>query len=169
MKITPQEKLILYNQYEILKHLNPNDFSYYEEKQGILEYGSENDCEELLNFLDGTPNEVASKVFDILEMFSALTFSYDKLTDVTGLDRKDVLFSGFDGNYECDYYSYTKFLIDIRNRYQEFKECELNSHCRNLDWYHKMLERFNAVKQKRETQISCCNMTLEEIKEIIGK
>ena len=170
MHLTPQEKLILHNQFEILKHVNPDDFSRYQEKQEILEIGSDTDCEELFNFLNGTPNEVASEVWDILDMFKALTFSYDKLSDVADLKREDVLFSGFDGNEECSYYIYAQWLIEERNKYQEFATCEVNSHCNRLDVYRKMMGIYNTVKQKHEIKTKCFSeMTLEEIKTIIGK
>ena len=43
--ITDTEKLILFNQYEILKFLNPDETDFYEQNQKVLEYGSESDIE----------------------------------------------------------------------------------------------------------------------------
>ncbi|HBI91490.1 MAG TPA: hypothetical protein DDY58_03100, partial [Terrisporobacter glycolicus] len=36
MELTKKERLILYNQYEILKSLNPDEKEYYEIDQEIL-------------------------------------------------------------------------------------------------------------------------------------
>lgn len=163
MKLSLKEKWIMYNQLEILKLLNPNDAKYYEEQIGVLENGCEKDCNELFSFLQGTTNEVASEVYDILDMFRILNNSYNKLSNVTDIEKDDVLFSGFDGNEEPSHYNYAKWLIEGRNLYKEFANCELNSHYNRLDYYREMLYRFNTINAKKNTQL----LTLEEIKSII--
>ena len=47
------QKLISYNQYEILKKLDADNREYYEQCQKIIENGSESDIEDLTYFLNG--------------------------------------------------------------------------------------------------------------------
>lgn len=75
--ITDTEKLVLFNQYEILKFLNPDETDFYEQNQKVLEYGSESDIEELSSFLIGTSEEVKKETFDILQMFRDLEDAYE--------------------------------------------------------------------------------------------
>lgn len=96
-------------------------------------------------------------------MFRILNNSYNKLSNVTDIEKDDVLFSGFDGNEEPSHYNYAKWLIEGRNLYKEFANCELNSHYNRLDYYREMLYRFNTINAKKNTQL----LTLEEIKSII--
>ena len=116
-----------------------------------------------LKLLALTPNEVASEVYDILDMFRILNNSCNKLSNVTDIEKDDVLFSGFDGNEEPSHYNYARWLIEGRNLYKEFANCELNSHYNRLDYYREMLYRFNTINAKKNTQL----LTLEEIKSII--
>ena len=51
MEVSKKERLVLFNQYEILKCLNPDDTDYYRKNQAILEYGSPKDIESLFDFI----------------------------------------------------------------------------------------------------------------------
>ena len=66
------QRYVLYNQFEILKLLDQDNSSTYEEKQAILEYGSDSDVEDLYAYFEGTPEDVKKEVFAILEMYFAL-------------------------------------------------------------------------------------------------
>lgn len=96
--ITDTEKLILFNQYEILKFLNPDETDFYEQNQKVLEYGSESDIEELSSFLIGTSEEVKKETFDILQMFRDLEDAYEKFFNSTSEYKYSAKFRGFDGN-----------------------------------------------------------------------
>jgi len=68
MEVSKKERLVLFNQYEILKCLNPDDTDYYRKNQAILEYGSPKDIESLFDFIESTTDEVADEVHEILSM-----------------------------------------------------------------------------------------------------
>ena len=70
------EKLILYNQYEILKNLCPDEKEYYEDEQKTIMYGSDSDIEETASNFFGTSEEVKEEVYGILEMFRWLECSF---------------------------------------------------------------------------------------------
>lgn len=74
------EKLILYNQYEILKNLCPDEKEkeYYEDEQKTIMYGSDSDIEETASNFFGTSEEVKEEVYGILEMFRWLECSFKK-------------------------------------------------------------------------------------------
>lgn len=61
------QKLISYNQYEILKKLDADNREYYEQCQKIIENGSESDIEDLTYFLNGTSEYVKKETYDILK------------------------------------------------------------------------------------------------------
>lgn len=168
MELSKKDRIILYNQYEILKRLDTDNAELYEEYQGILQHGFEYLYDDIGSLLDEVPCSVSEKVNSILEMFMCMTFSFDKLQDTTGLDREDYMFSGFDGNEEVDYYRYAKWLI-THDRYSEFKNCEFNSHWHILPRYEEMLERYNEVIKKKEKGICSTNLSADELNYIIDK
>lgn len=165
--ITDTEKLILFNQYEILKFLNPDETDSYEQNQKVLEYGSESDIEELSSFLIGTSEEVKKETFDILQMFRDLEDAYEKFFNSTSEYKYSAKFRGFDGNEEPEYYCYCKHLIIDEDRYSEFKGRELNSHFPVINRYRKMLNCYNITNEKRIGNFYENPMTLKEFEYII--
>ena len=68
--INEKERLTLYNQYEILKRLNPDEVEYYNVKQEIVINGFKANYNDLVNgFMDETPVEVSEFVIDVLQMY----------------------------------------------------------------------------------------------------
>nr|WP_321397479.1 YfbU family protein [uncultured Desulfobacter sp.] len=98
--------------------------------------------------------QVVSEVLDILEMWSVIENSYrqfskeDKklIEEETEPFGKDPKFKGFDGNNETEHMSAATFLINDLDRFTEFKERYLNSHCPTLETYRRMLAAFEEVK-----------------------
>lgn len=169
MVLTPQQRLIIYNQYEILKQLSTDDYdkNYYEERQKMVEIGCEKDWDELVEFLEeSTESDVAAEVWDVLEMYRALYSSFKRLENVQDIKESDVLFAGFDGNEEVEHYAYADFLLHTRKRYAEFEKCELNSHCNRLYRYRPMVERFAQIKKNPANDIF---FSEEQIKFILDK
>ena len=128
MELSKKDRIILFNQYEILKRLDTDNAEQYEIYQDILAQGFEYNYEEIGPALCEVPYSVSEKVYEILEMLRCMTFSFDNLEDVTGLDREDYLFRGFDGNdnEEAKYYEYAEWLIKSNGKYQEFKDLHLS-------------------------------------------
>jgi uncharacterized protein len=92
------------------------------------------------------------EVVDILEMWTLIENSFGKLSQkdkqhVEKDGNEHVGFIGFDGNYETEYLSVARFLIEQLNRFANFKGRELNSHFPVLDRYHRMLDEFYPIRK----------------------
>ena len=98
---------------------------------------------------------VVEKVVDVLEMWSQIEFSYSELPDK---DKKDVKrkagargqhvkFPGFDVNNEIEHYSIARFLIDHLDRFQEFKQRDLNSHYPYNESYRRMWQIYEPMRK----------------------
>lgn len=169
MEVSKKERLVLFNQYEILKCLNPDDTDYYRKNQAILEYGSPKDIESLFDFIESTTDEVADEVHDILNMFRILKVSYDAIKSKEEIKENDIKFKGFDLNEETDYYIYTKHIIENLNLYEEFKDYELNSHCNKIAEYRRMLSIFNDIFKDDNSVEFDYILNADDIKKIIRK
>ena len=95
--------------------------------------------------------ETVEEVYDILDMWRVIEDSYTRLSASDQQDLKDkhgpVRFGGFDGNNESSHRSVAKAMIEWMNKYQEFKERDLNTHFRVLDGYRKMLSVFRELSR----------------------
>lgn len=96
MELSRKDRIILFNQYEILKRLDTDSAEQYEIYQDILAQGFEYEYDDIGPSLFEVPQSVSEKVYEILGMFRRMVFSFDNLEDVTGLDREDYMFRGFD-------------------------------------------------------------------------
>lgn len=169
MELSKNERLVLFNQYEILKCLNLDDTDYYEKNQKLLQYGSPKDIESLFDFIEATTDEVADEVHEILSMFRILKVSYDTIESKEEIKENDIKFQGFDLNEETDYYIYTKHIIENLNLYEEFKDYELNSHCNKIAKYRRMLSVFNDIFKYDDSTEFDYVLNADDIKKIIGK
>lgn len=67
MDLTKKERLILYNQYEILKRLDPDGETLYERDQEILINGFKANYGDLVSgFMEETSEAVSDFVVDVL-------------------------------------------------------------------------------------------------------
>ncbi len=91
--------------------------------------------------------EIVREVLEILDMWSVIEFSYDKLIDEDKayVEKeadpfgKEPKFRGFDGNNEADYMGTASFVVNQLNRFEEFKGRDFNSHHPSIDIYKRML------------------------------
>lgn len=169
MELSKKDRIILFNQYEILKHLDSNNAEQYKLYQDILAQGFEYNYDDICSSFDEVPYSVSEKVHEILGMLRCMTFSFDNLQDVTGLSREDYMFRGFDGNEETEYYAYAEWLVKRNGDYNEFKKCEFNSHWRLLPRYEEMLERFYEVTREKKKGIYSTDLSADELNYIIDK
>ncbi len=169
MKLTKKDRLMLWNQYEILKLLDQENAEDYENYQEILLQGFEYDYDSLVSGMDDIPKDVSEEVYDILQMFRCLAFSFERLDDTAELTKEDVMFEGFDGNEEIPHYIYAKWLIRDNGKYEELSKCDFNSHWRKLDKYREMLERFNEVISKKGYSRFTDSLSLNELIYIVDK
>jgi uncharacterized protein len=94
--------------------------------------------------------KMASEVIDILDMWGCTEMSYARLTEQEKAKVAEeaspfgnpVQFHGFDGNYEVEYYSITKCLVDDMNRFQFLKGRDINSHVPLVGRYREMLKHY---------------------------
>ena len=169
MDLTKKERLMLYNQYEILKHLEPEEKEMYEINQKILSSGYKFDYDELIDFLDDeTSVEISEFVYDVLQMYRCINDSYDELSEEEKKEFKilNTKFAGFDGNEEYQYYSYASFLLEDLGKYEESYEggkISVNSHRNMLNKYTKMISKWKEVYENRYGRL-----TLDQIKYIVS-
>lgn len=99
-----------------------------------------------------TPRHV-KHVFDILQMWSIIEYSYAELTDENktrlALEAepfgRNPVFRGFDGNNETEYLVAADFIINRLERFEEFKGRDLNSHAPSIPTYSRMLSVFDDI------------------------
>lgn len=170
MELSKEQRLILYNQYEILKSIQPENLEHYEVRQQILEHGYKHEYYKMFDFLgDEMPDDIASFVWDVLEMYRDLFDSYDELESPQKetVDQQSVQFKGFDGNEEPAYYGYVCFIVNDMKRYQEIKTYsdELNSHWPVMDRYEAMLDEWKQIREIKNRRLK---LNAEEILKITG-
>lgn len=167
MDLTKKDRLLLYNQLEILKYLNPDDCDTYELEQKILVDGYKHNYNELIEgFSDELDESVSKYVFDVFQMYRSLNNSYLKLSkeDKLEIDIYDIKFQGYDGNEEVNHYAYAKFVLEDLKRYAEIYDngnVEFNSHTNKLSDYSRMIQIWKSISG-RYNDLSLC-----QIKKII--
>lgn len=158
MKITDGEKIILlmlselYEQLEIRGEINPKFM-----KEAIFS----NNLWALPWKYSGIPFEdqedpaIVKEVFEILDMWSFIEYSYAQLDDqdkallekdLTPLG-KDPKFSGFDGNNESEYMGTASFIVNELERFVEFKGRSFNCHFPSIDGHRRMLCTFKEIRE----------------------
>ena len=152
MKLTPVERLILSNQFQILACLHPAEAERYQELSEVLDRGYEAlydrafeaQFEEPLSAADG------QEVIDVLEMYEALQRAYDALPDKGGLPPEAVAFPGFDPRSEHQA-GFVKFFCEADGgRFQAVRRAsaDFTSQRPMRARYHAMLRRWEAVPDK---------------------
>jgi hypothetical protein len=137
------QRLILYNQYEILKILHPVNERLYEEKQEIISNGYEQVFDWMTEFLAEVPKAVCGSVLDALQVCHALEISQrDGAFESTELYRT---FIGYDGNHESEYMGYAKFLIKVQGKFPSLSGRPFNSHMRSADKYARMYSLWRSM------------------------
>jgi uncharacterized protein YfbU (UPF0304 family) len=170
MNLSKTERLLLYNQYEILKLLHGKDkymADEYERLQKIVGLGFKHEYEELTSCIqDELPDSRADFVWDVLQMFEVLEDSYKELTDSQReeIDPRRIKFSGFDGNNEAEYLMYVEFIVKDMGRFKWLCDREsLNSHMPRLSRYSRMLGMWEQVRSDEYSSLD-----LEQFKAVIG-
>lgn len=158
MKITDGEKLILLMLSEIYEKLEINNEI---DPKFIKETIFSNNLWALPWKYSGIPFEdqenpkIVLEVLDILDMWSLIEHSYNKLDDEQKalLEKeatpfgKNPKFPGFDGNNESEYMGTASFIVNELERFEEFKGRSFNSHGPSIDGYRRMLSKFKDIKK----------------------
>jgi uncharacterized protein YfbU (UPF0304 family) len=162
------DKYHSYNQYTILQKLSliqgdEHEAEFYELRAKIVSEGYLYDYYMLTECIaDDFSLEDAKLVWDTLDMYSAIYYSYSRIENPK-LTSEQIHFEGFDGNYETRSMVYCRFIINELARYTEFKENgynDYNSHCQRSDKYKAMIEKWNDMGKNYE-------LNEEQIEELI--
>ncbi|MDP8240995.1 MAG: YfbU family protein [Candidatus Hatepunaea meridiana] len=166
IELTVKDRIILENQYRILKALFPEEAEWYEGLRIIVEMGYEMHYSDLNPSINESQlsEDICREVMDILDMYRALNDSFDNLEDKKEIEKEDLQFMGFDGNDGTGRLGYARFLILRQQRWTEVLDgrpgFDLNSHSRVNDMYHRMLDTLSNIGKKY-------NFTHDEIKRIL--
>ncbi|MDR4493908.1 MAG: YfbU family protein [Nitrospirales bacterium] len=149
MQLDKKDRLIIANQLKILEKLYPEEATYYAQHRKALEYGYSLHYSWLVeNFFEEMTVDECREVLEILNMYRAITFSYKKIQDTSGIQDSWLKFQGFDGNNESKQFSYAQYFISDLGRFDELKyEAEypdFNSHMPTLEKYRRMLAWWNS-------------------------
>lgn len=101
-------------------------------------------------------------MLDILSMYRAITYSYQKLPDKTGIEEWATKFPGFDGNEEARLLGYCRWYCESDGG--KFKELDrgddFNSHAPLLPAYRRMLAEWEKSNDKNHlTQMDIIRIT----------
>jgi uncharacterized protein YfbU (UPF0304 family) len=135
------ERLLLINQYQILSLLQPQQAQDHQLMIKKLENGYTPRLFVFGEYLgDDLSDSVDHFVFEVLEMYRAMTFSLNGFKKKDGLDKKAIQFPGFDGNYETEYLVYAQYLLDDEKLYAELqRKGGYNSHHPTIERYGRMI------------------------------
>jgi uncharacterized protein YfbU (UPF0304 family) len=159
--LSRKERLLLFNDFLILRRLDPENEEHYKRCCEILEGGFEIEYEDVYGSVseDVLPVSESRYVMDVLDLHLALKRSFDELEDKDGITDPAIRFRGFDGNNEGDLLRYAQYLRE-QGRWRELLENgDLNSHAHTYHRYQKMLALWQQVGDQ-------WHMTSAEIKRV---
>ena len=160
MELDLKDRLILYNQYEILKKLEPDRKEKYELNQVILLNGYSDRYEDMLKgMIDEADTRVLESVENTLNLYSSLITSYKSLSkdEQYRINEEDLAFKGYDSKTEEEYYKYAYFLIYKLCKYQELKNVkgfEIESNSPKLRVYRDVTLKVEEVKDGSHDKFS---------------
>jgi uncharacterized protein YfbU (UPF0304 family) len=165
MDLTITERIIIANQFKILAKLYPEDAVRYIHFREALENGYKLHYAEIVKpYKNEMPEEECMEVINILDMYSALTHSYNRLQETTGVNGDEILFDGFDSNDETHQYLYANYVIKDLERFSILisgqSSPDLNSHSKRLGKYRKMLSVWKSYNKEY-------NLNLKQIRDIL--
>ena len=163
INLSPSERLILRNQYEILSLLAPDRGSKdsHERAIEILESGYESHYSELMSWpIEGLSLEDSSFVSDVLDMFDNVV----KAVSENGIEvprehKFHAEFKGFDERCDGKFTEYAKFLVRKQRRFQRFKDLDFISDSPvSIVKYRKMLDVFHTLPITEQINLSASNL-----------
>jgi uncharacterized protein len=164
INISKAQRLILSNQYNILRTIEPNNSDYYKSLIKCLEDGYLQLFDPISVMSAPLDNSIYDDVFNILDMFRSMRIAFDRLADKSGIDQNGLIFRGFDGNYESSYYGLTAYLFDVQNKYEDLHtEWGCNSHFPMLPSYIPMLKVWISLPDRLKlSKQDILNITLAD-------
>lgn len=165
--LSRKERLSYVLQLRILQKLSDSDYEKrdLEEKieafQGGYEGMYENIFDDFGIFDSSLSKDDCEKVWDILEMYRGIIYSYNRLVEDktnTKLKKEDVAFPGFDkrDDEECKMMLFVQYFIGKMGRFSEIgyiSNPDFNSHMPMLHRYEDMLKIWDGyVKDSAQNQ-----------------
>lgn len=137
MELTQTERLILWNQYEIRKHLNPKSAEHCEAAQEVLQRAYQPLYRHVLDRMeeDLFSEQKATFVYDVLDMYDALQ-RFEQTSD-SKLEGPFTKFRGFDGH--GDLVGFARFNVEVLNRWKFLNIDEFDAHMPIEPFYERML------------------------------
>lgn len=177
--ISNTNRLILRNQELLLsmcEGLDEREREDHAKNAAILESGYTSDYTTVFAPLrPEVPYSLCEELYDILDMFRVLRFSYEKLNDdeKEQIEERDLSFRGFDysDSTESPLSGYVDFIFED-GKYGELKEPmrrysdEGNSHARLLPVYRRMHRCFSQIWRKH--LLTAHELTLAEIQQVVS-
>lgn len=152
MKLDEKERLILINQYTIIRHIDPDNAHHYEELIEILRSGYEIFYPELFNNVyEGMTYDEGRFVLDILSIYRMVEDYKVKNADDDDIKNHHFgTFRGFDGNNETAHMSFTRFLVNTQGKFSEQEQYksqndDFNSHHPTLEKYGRMIHKWQTL------------------------
>ena len=153
LNLTLEQRLILLNQYKILKKIYPEEALQYSIYQEIVSNGYTLHYNDLLeNMNEPMSKEEMEFVLDILDVYNSLSFAVDKRQEYPSYKNKKIVFPGFDGNNEYKYIEYMQFYIYKLNRFEALKKdssLDYNTHGETIDIYKHMIDVWKSFGNER--------------------
>ena len=155
------QRLILYNQYETLKIIDPTHSRDYEEKQEIISCGYEMAYDWFVDQViwDPVPQTVCKSTLNALVVCDALEAS-QRVSGVTS-DQFFATFRGFDGNNETEMLGFARLLIERQGKFSRFKGRDLNSH------FPGSAAKYAKMHEEWERRGSKYNLSPEDVEAIV--
>jgi uncharacterized protein YfbU (UPF0304 family) len=142
------ERLVLFNQYEILKKLDPDKATLYERHQEVVEKGFESLYEDLGISATTLSKAAAQEMDDILALFRAIKASSSPGPSSNILGKTE--FVGFGPSQPNEHFAYADFLSNILKFPQDISKSADNRPELQLEKYRTMLKRWNDIGRKNE-------------------
>ncbi|HEV2334033.1 MAG TPA: YfbU family protein [Stellaceae bacterium] len=100
--------------------------------------------------------KAVSLVVDVLDMWTSIERAYEgfsaadkkRIATEVGLLGKNPRFTGFDGNYEGEFMSIARFLVEKMGRFESFKGRDFNSHVPVAGRYRAMSAAFEPMRPR---------------------
>lgn len=165
VELSKPERVILINQYEILKRLDPGDAAYYDVRIEILSRGFKIFYDDELPWVDADMAvEESREVLDILTMYRVLDSYYRDNPGSPAEQRHLARFRGFDGNEEARQSAFAS-LLRQQGKFSESLSDEggdsrVDSHFPYLRSYRQMLDVWQSLENRYD-------LTDEQVQEIV--
>lgn len=142
-----ETRLIIWNQFEILKALYPTDADDLTRKQDIVASGYTSRYGDLMPQID--PDEadqvMQKEVIDILQMYRALEDA--KVAGWAPSESRYSSFQGFDGNND-NHYAFAGFLLNTEGLFSESAPNKNSHSSGTISIYRNMLARWDEIGRK---------------------